>query len=182
MTPGPEQDLSELFTRTRPRLQRMVAKLRIPPAEGEDLVQEAWLTLVRNRERIEKPEAWLVRTLFLMCCIYFRKRRRLSWLQSVDGHLLEDLAPPQSPGQERVELMRDLIALAAVLSQRERHLLHLRFALGLTAAEAAVRLGCRSTSIGKLTARALARARRAAGCRRGLPQAGFADVRIRARD
>lgn len=161
MTPGPKQDLAGLFLRTAPRMKRMVARFRIPAADGEDLVQEAWLTVVRNRERIVDPEAWLVRTLFQMCCIYFRRRRQRQWLQLMDGNLLEDLAPLGQPPQERAVLVRDLLALAALLSQRDCLLLQLRYIFGLTAEETARRLGCRPGSVGKLTARAVARTRRA---------------------
>lgn len=98
-----------------------------------------------------------------MCCIHLRKRRRRRWLQLVDGPHLEALAPLLRPPQERADLKLDLLAVCALLSRRERLLLHLRFGLGLTGKATAARLGCSPASVGKLTERAVAKVRRAAG-------------------
>ena len=161
MTPDAEQGLTDLFTLAGPRLKRIAARFRIPACEAEDLLQDALLATFRNWERLENPEAWFTRTLFLMCCVHFRKWRRRQWLQLMDGHLLEALAPLRRPPQERADLVRDLIAVCALLSQRDRLLLHLRYGLGLTGEETAARIGCRPASVGKLAARAVARARQA---------------------
>ncbi|HWN44662.1 MAG TPA: sigma-70 family RNA polymerase sigma factor [Thermoanaerobaculia bacterium] len=163
MRPGSAEELADLVARAGPRLKRIAARFCIPADEAEDLLQDAWLATVREWEQLENPEAWLTRTVFFLCCIHFRKRRRRQWLQLMDGCLLEALAPLRRPPQERADLIRDLIAVCALLSQRERLLLHLRYGLGLTGAETAERLGCRPASVGKLTERAVARARQAAG-------------------
>ena len=163
MRPGCAEDLADLVVRAGPRLKRIAARFRIPANEAEDLLQDAWLFAVREWERLENPEAWLIRTVFFLCCIHLRKQRRRRWLQLMDGHLLESLAPLLRPPQERAGLMLDLLAVCALLSRRERLLLYLRYGLGLTGAETAARLGCRPASVGKLTERAVAKARQAAG-------------------
>lgn len=163
MRPEASEELAGLVVRAGPRLKRIAARLHIPADEAEDILQDAWLFTVREWERLENPEAWLMRTVFFLCCIHLRKRRRRRWLQLVDGHLLEALAPPRKPPQERADLMRDLIAVCALLSARERLLLHCRYGLGLTCEETAARLGCRPASVAKLAERAVAKARHAAG-------------------
>lgn len=161
MRPGSAEDLADLVVRAGPRLKRIAARFRIPAVEAEDLLQDAWLAAVREWERLENPEAWLIRTVFYLCCIHHRKRRRRQWLQLMGGHLLESLAPPGPPPQERADLVLDLLALCALLSRRERLLLYLRYGLGLTCAETAARLGCRQASMGKMTERAVAKVRQA---------------------
>lgn len=168
MRPDSREELADVFTRAGPRLKRIAARFRISADEVEDLLQDAWLAAVREWERLENPEAWLARTVFFLCCIHFRKRRRRRWLLLMDRYLLEALPPLHRPPQERADLVRDLIAVCALLSQRERLLLHCRYGLGLTCEETAARLGCRPASVGKLTERAVARARSELGPRLGL--------------
>jgi RNA polymerase sigma-70 factor (ECF subfamily) len=159
MSPDGEQAMTELFTRVGPRLERIVAHFRIPAAEAEDLLQEVWLSAVRHWERLENPEAWLSRAFYLICCAHCGRRKKRQRLHYMDVPLLETLAPAEKPAQERTELLRDLSTLAAFLSQRDRLLLQLRYVLGLSCAETAIRLGCRPGSVRKLSARALARMR-----------------------
>lgn len=154
--------IHDVFTTLSPRLKRIVARFRIPPAEAEDLVQEACVALVRNWETVENPEAWLVRTLSRMCCTWLRRQRQRRWLQYLDGEILEAIAPAERPPQERAELFLDLRDLLTVLPRRQQALVALRYGLGMTAEELADRLGCRPSSIGKLNQRALERLRRKA--------------------
>jgi RNA polymerase sigma factor (sigma-70 family) len=150
-----EHRLEEFLERMRPRLRSLVARYRIPLQDAEDLLQQSLLALVYRREEIRNPEAWLLGTLRKTCLLYWRDRRRQIY-EAVDGAILEWLAEPQPPGQEREELWHDLENLMARLPERCRTLLRLRYRVGLDAAEVAARLGYRPSSIGKVTARCLA--------------------------
>ena len=157
-----EQTIAGLLTRLRPRVKWMLASFRIPAAEGEDLVQEAYLSLVLHWPRIVHPEAWLLGALYLRCGCYLRTHRRRQWLQYLDFPLLEAFAPAQGPAQARAELFWDLNTLGALLPPRHRLILQLRYGLGLSTEEIAVRLGYRPGSIRKLSLRAIARIRHSA--------------------
>ncbi|HYU33522.1 MAG TPA: sigma-70 family RNA polymerase sigma factor [Thermoanaerobaculia bacterium] len=152
--------IHDLFITLSPRLKRIVARFRIPPAEAEDLVQEACLALVRHWAAIENPEAWLVRTLSRMCCTWLRRQRQRRWLQYLDEQILEAIAPAEEPPQERAELFLDMETLLAVLPRRSQQLVALRYGLGMTNEEIAARLGYRPASISKLSERVLERLRR----------------------
>jgi RNA polymerase sigma factor (sigma-70 family) len=157
-----DRTIAGLLVRLRPQLKRMLARFRIPEIEGEDLLQEACLSLVRDWPRIENPEAWIMGTFYRQCCVYCRRKRRRQWLQYLDLQLLEAFAQVQRAPQERAELLWDLATSCAFLPRRLRLLLELRYGFGMSAEEIAVQLGYRPSSIRKLSARALAQARRAA--------------------
>lgn len=162
---GAAESVADLFVRMRPRLFAIVARHRIPPADVEDLLQDVFLSLLRSGSLVEAPEPWLVGTLRHRCLQYLRAQRRREWLESLDGQLLDVMAPPREPEQEKAARHRDLATVTAGLPLPLRLLLHLRYGLGLTTDEIAARLGYRPNSVRKLSSRALARARRAAGAR-----------------
>jgi RNA polymerase sigma factor (sigma-70 family) len=161
MSPEAERAALEAVERIGPRLHGILAWFRIPYEDAEELRQEAMLALVRCWERIDCPEGWLIGTMFRLCRRYKRRRRERGWLQPVEEWLLEAWAPLREPEQKRFEVLRDLTAVLRQLEERERILLKLRL-LGLTCDEVAERLGCRPSSVGKMTSRALAEARRVA--------------------
>jgi RNA polymerase sigma factor (sigma-70 family) len=158
MAPDCEQGFVELVERMRPRLKRILASFRVPACDAEDLLQEAFLALVRSWGRIECPEAWLGQTLYRICCTYLTRRRN-GRLQYLDGGSLEGYAPVQRPAQERAELYCDLKRLARLLPRRYQLLLELRYGLGMSSDEIAAQLGYRSSSVRKLSIRALTRLR-----------------------
>lgn len=162
MRPEAERAALDAVERIGPRLQGILAWFRVPREDAEELQQEAMLALVRCWETIDCPEGWLIGTIWRLCRRYHRKRREREWLHSpVESWLLELLAPPSAPDQRRVEILRDLATVLQQLDERERTILKLR-TLGLSCNEVAERLGCKSSSVGKMTSRALAEARRVA--------------------
>jgi RNA polymerase sigma factor (sigma-70 family) len=156
------ESVAGLFLRVRPRLLAIVARHRIPPADAEDLIQDTFVCLLRSKGLIEAPEPWLVGTFRNRCLQYLRARRRSERVQSLDEQLLDAVAPPRKPEQEQTERQRDLATLVAGLPRPFRHLLRLRYGLGLTTEEIAARLGYCPASIRKLASRALERVRRVA--------------------
>jgi RNA polymerase sigma factor (sigma-70 family) len=145
-----------LLERARPRLIGLRASFRIAPQDFEDLVQESLLALWRKRHQVENPEAWLIRALRLECLRYQRKEIRRRQI-AVDGAPLELLAGAEGGD---LGLRFDLQRLVRRLPARQQALIHLRFGLGLTSAEAAQKLGYQPASLKKTTTRCLHALRR----------------------
>jgi RNA polymerase sigma-70 factor (ECF subfamily) len=145
----------ELWERAGPRLKGLLWSYRIPVDDAEDLLQDTFYSLVYSTHEINDPEAWLLGTLKRQCLMYWRKRRR-SLYAAVDETLLEWLATPIAPPQEREQLLADLESLIERLPPKCRKVLRLRFQLGYEPQEVAEKLGYSSTSIGKITQRCLA--------------------------
>jgi RNA polymerase sigma factor (sigma-70 family) len=151
----------ELFlVRIRPQLGRILQRYRIPYQDAEDLLQEALLAAVGKWDTIRSKDAWLAATLSRKCALYWRTRLRRR-VEEVDAARLEDLAPPQRAGQERIDHLRDLRRLLATLEGRHRALVLLRYGAGLSPLEVAERLGYHEASIRKLACRSMARLQKA---------------------
>jgi RNA polymerase sigma factor (sigma-70 family) len=150
-----ELSLEEILERMEPRLKRVLSRYRIPAQDAEDLLQETLLIMISKAGSIRNPEPWLLATLANRCRIYWRKQRSRLW-DLVDSAILELLADVEAPPQERAELRCDLGALLANLPDRCRSVLRLRYGLGCSAAEAAERMGYRTSSLRKVTRRCLA--------------------------
>jgi RNA polymerase sigma factor (sigma-70 family) len=87
--------------------------------------------------------------------MYWRKRRG-SLCEAVDTAILDLLAVPQAPDQEKTDLSTDLSRVLSRLSQRCRSLLRLRYGLGYGPTEVAEQMGYQTSSIRKVTNRCLA--------------------------
>jgi RNA polymerase sigma factor (sigma-70 family) len=150
-----KNSFEELLERVGPRLKGLLWTYRVPTDDAEDLFQDTLASLVYSTHEIHDQEAWLLGTLKRQCLMYWRKRRR-SLYAAVDETLLEWLATPMAPPQEREQLLADLASLIERLPPKCRKVLRLRFLLGYEPQEVAEKLGYSSTSIGKVTHRCLA--------------------------
>jgi RNA polymerase sigma-70 factor (ECF subfamily) len=149
-------ELDQLLQQCRPQLTRVLSRFRVPPQDAEDLLQETFVILISRWDSVRCPEAWLVGTLRNRCIIYWRRQRaRID--EAMDSALLEVLAQPEPPPQEKAELRRDLAAAVGRLPRRQRCLLSLRFAYGCTSQETGERLGYGAGSVRKMTQRCLSR-------------------------
>ncbi len=153
--PELQDSLNQLLLASRPRLERVLRHFEIPPEDAEDILQDAQLTLLYKWEQIRSPESWLVGTLKKKCIMYWRKRRS-SLCDAVDTAILDLVATPISPDQEKAELSFDLNRVLGNLSARCRSLLKLRYGLGYGPSEVAEQMGYRLSSIRKVTNRCLA--------------------------
>jgi RNA polymerase sigma factor (sigma-70 family) len=158
MSPGAERETLAVLERTGPYLRRILSWHGIPADDAEDLKQEAFLALVRCWDGIDNPDGWLIGAVSRLCRKYHVKRKQRGWLQALDARILEALALPREPEQRQFEILWDLRILLRHLRKRERLILRLRFQ-GLSCAEMAERLGCRTSSVSKLSSRAMAQAR-----------------------
>ena len=153
--PELRESLNILLKNSRPRLERVLRNFEIPPEDAEDILQDAQLTLLYKWDKIRSPESWLIGTVKKKCIMYWRKRRG-SLCEAVDTAILDLLAVPQAPDQEKAELTYDLNRVLARLSTRCRSLLKLRYGLGYGPTEVAEQMGYRTSSIRKVTNRCLA--------------------------
>jgi RNA polymerase sigma factor (sigma-70 family) len=153
--PQVEASLEDFLKKVRPRLKALFARYRIPPQDTEDLLQQALLALVYQRQSIRDPEAWLIGTLRNKCLLYWRERRRKLY-DAVDAAVLDCMAEPMAPAQEGADLIRDLTSVLERLPERCRSLLSLRYRQGYEPPELAERLGYSQSSISKITTRCLA--------------------------
>lgn len=166
-SPAPDSSLGleGILERIRPGAIGMLRRYRIPEDDFEDILQEALLIFILRRPEVEEPERWLLGTLRNRCLMYWRDRRRNSFL-TVNSTLLEGAADPRLSRQERASLLRDLKKLLARLPPRYRRVLETRYLQGLTPAETARHLGYRESGIYKIIERgktALAREMRREG-------------------
>lgn len=170
--PSPDdgaETLEELLERIRPRLKKVLRSYDIPVEDAEDVLQDAFLEALRKWDTIRYKDLWLVGAVRFKCSNYW-KRQRSDRLLAMDLLELEELAPPQAPGQEQTEVRLDLQSLTRGLGARHRAALWLRFGAGLSPAEIAERLGYCPSSIRKLTGRCLLRLQRwVAASRDGAP-------------
>lgn len=150
-----EHALEDLLENIQPRLRGVLATFRIPFVDAEDLLQQAVLTFLMKRDEIKDPARWLVGTLRNRCLMYWRSHRRRLY-ESVDVAILEALAEPVAPAQDRLDLASDLNGVLVKLSPRCRSVLRLRYGLGCDPAETARELGYRSSGIYKILERCLA--------------------------
>lgn len=151
----PMSSFDEFLRRMEPRLKRLLGTYRIPPDDAEDVLQQTLLALLYQWDRVRDPECWLIGTLKRHCLMYWRNNRRRIY-SSVDLAVLEWVSDPVAPSQERTDLLCDLESLLDRLPSRCKSLLKLRFRMGFEPPEVALRLGYRTSSIGKITHRCLA--------------------------
>ncbi len=153
--PQVENSLEQFLKKLRPRLKVLFARYRIPPQDTEDILQQALLALVYQRQSVRDPEAWLLGTLRNKCLMYLRDQRRKLY-DAVDSAVLEYMAKPLSPAQENADQLHDLASALEQLPQRCRSVLNLRYRHGYDSQELAARLGYSPASISKITTRCLA--------------------------
>lgn len=150
-----DTSLEDFLKRVRPRLKAQFQRYSIPPQDTEDILQQALLALIYQRQAIRDPEAWLIGTVRNKCLLYWRAHRRKLY-EAVDAAVLECMAEPLQPAQETSDVRRDLAAAIEELPERCRSLLSLRYQQGYEPAEVAERLGYSQSSISKITQRCLA--------------------------
>lgn len=167
--PTSPDDLPALLEQLQPITHRILAYFRIPPWDAEDILQDLSLVTLRRWNEIRQPAPWFLAALRTQCLMYHRARsvadRRFLPLEDL-AQLLEIGAPPlpviPSPA-DQLDTRVDLRCFLRQLSATQRLLLIARHRLGMVDHEAAQLTGLAVGSIRKLTSRALARLRAAAG-------------------
>jgi RNA polymerase sigma factor (sigma-70 family) len=149
-----EVDLAELLRRLSPDLRAILGRFRIPPADADDVVQQALLQYVRKRSQIREPELWLRGAVRNECRMYWRGRsRRLT--VAVDQAVLDVVAAAPGEEPERKILRKGVGRWVASLPRKCQSLLRMRYDLELDVREVADRTGYRPSSVDKVTKRCL---------------------------
>ncbi len=123
-------------------------------AIAHELVHDAFVGLLERWESVERPGAYLSRSVTNACRRHGRRRRRDDEEQVVD---LTDPAGPIGGGTDGVEVADLLLALPF----RQRAAIVLRYYAGLTENEIAEVLECRPGSVGPAIHRGLAKLKEA---------------------
>jgi RNA polymerase sigma factor (sigma-70 family) len=158
LSPAPTENadsFEDFLKAVEPKLKRLLAYHRIPSEDAEDILQQSFLALLYQWERVQVPERWLFGTVRRHCLMHWRATRRKIY-SAVDATILEWLSEPVATPQERRDLLCDLENLIDRLPSRCRQVLRLRYRLGYELQEVANLLGYQPSSIGKVTNRCLA--------------------------
>lgn len=150
------EPLASVFRRCRPRLVRLLAQRLKNSASAEDVAQEAYLRLVAAAVPIHNAEAYLTQTALNLASTHARLEARRAELRAEAHALLwEGL---EHPDTERVHLATDELHRAATtfaqLPPRTQEIMQLVRIDGLSAREAAERLGLSTRAVEKHIARA----------------------------
>ncbi len=127
--PSPHTDrntaIVTLVEELRPGLLTILRHFQIPPADSEDILQDALLLLVRRWDSLQAPAWWLRGTLANRCRLYWRARRSPSgrFIQLVDDETLNLLAGTVPPPQATTPLRLALGPILRRLRPRDRTLL-----------------------------------------------------------
>lgn len=138
--------VSALFEAHYPRLVRLARHLLDEPAQAEDIVMDAFVTLSRRWLSVREPEASFG---YLHAAVVNGSR---SWLRR---RVVARRNPPEPPAtRESAEgdvllglEQHDLVAALRTLPRRQREVLVLRYYEGLSEARIADLLGCSSGSV-----------------------------------
>lgn len=154
-----EEPLEAVLERLRPRLSRVLGLYRIPGQDAEDVLQDALFVALEKWETVRQKDLWLLGTVRYKCILYW-KRRKARREEAMEAPVLESLAEPQRPPQERLELLQQIEIMTGFLEDHHREALWLRYGLGFKTAEVAEHMGYGHSNMRKLLGRSLARLQR----------------------
>jgi RNA polymerase sigma-70 factor, ECF subfamily len=159
---GSRQHIIELYDQLRPLLQAYLSSKGLRKEHSEDVIQEAFLRLVRHileRGADENTQAWLFRVAHNLSMDHHRfERRRLRDREDkVHPANWERIDPAPDPEQKLIlgERMRRFRETFAQLTPKQRHCLLLR-AKGLRYREIALVMGISVQRVGELMQRVTA--------------------------
>ena len=160
------EEVVGLFDQWRDRLLRYVISFGLPVEDGEDVVQEVFLSLFRHlREGRSRSHlrAWTFRVAHNQA---LKRRQRIGSRQLVDEGALPDLLPDPNPSPEdqmaASQRRKRVLAVVSALPEQDRRCLILR-AEGLRYREIAAVLDISLGAVSLSLERCLARLARAAG-------------------
>lgn len=157
------EEIVELYDGIRPSLKAYLSLRGLSTEHSEDVIQEAFLRLVRHSSRRETNDnlrAWIFRVAHNLSMDFHRSRKRLPHSAEIEtDQLLQGrIDPAPNPEQEILlqERRRRLRAAYVQLTPRQRDCLRLR-AKGLRYQEIALVMGVSVQRVGELMQRAISR-------------------------
>jgi RNA polymerase sigma factor (sigma-70 family) len=156
------EEFAELYERTFPRVYAYIASLLRDRAAAEDVTAQAFERAYRKRRSYRAGrgtmEAWLFGIARNAALDELRRRKRRTRLEGDP----EDSGVPSSDDQVELALRRETVRAAlASLDGRERDLIALKFAGGLTNAEIGRILGMSESATGTRLHRTITKLREA---------------------
>src|SRR4051812_40911133 len=157
-----QQGFEDLYRSTFPRVYAYVASLLRDRSAAEDVTALAFERAYRKRSRFsarrESPEAWVFGIARNAALDELRKRKRRARLETEP----EDVWSPGPDEQaERAFQREEVRAALATLDARDRDLIALKFAGGLSNGEIARVLGISETNVGSRLHRTVEKLRKA---------------------
>jgi RNA polymerase sigma-70 factor (ECF subfamily) len=156
------EGFADLYARTFPRVYAYVASLLRDRAAAEDVTAQAFERAYRKRRSYRAGrgtmEAWLFGIARNAALDELRRRKRRAGLEGDP----EDLARPASDDQAELALRREIVRAAlGSLDGRERDLIALKFAGGLSNSEIGRILGMSESAVGTRLHRTITKLREA---------------------
>jgi len=163
-----EVQVIALFDQLRARLLRYALSIGLPSADGEEIIQEAFLSLFQHMQQGRSRhnlQGWLFRVVHNLSLKRVLRNKRCDGGVGLDGSLAEfhlDSRPNPEEQASFTQRQTRLLAVLRALPAQDQHCLRLR-AEGLRYREIAVVLGMSLGSISASLARSLARLERSDG-------------------
>ena len=141
------EDVARLFAAERIPMVHLAALLVGSPAVAEEIVQEAFESVVKRWDSLDRPGAYLRTSVVNKCMSSLRRR-------SVENRFRASAPVLSNPGIP--EQLIELRAALARLSDRQRTVVLLRYFADMPDAQIAETLGVRPATVPSLAHRALA--------------------------
>lgn len=156
---GNRKVFEEVFTYFYPKLIRITAKYICECDEREDIVQETFLFLWENIERLKivSLEAYLYTTVRNKCLNSLKKRRIKDENQIF---LLESYLDTYKDGSNVDGSLKRILELLLTLPESMRHIFECKYLNGLTAAEIAAEMNISTNTVNTQLKRAKIRIKR----------------------
>lgn len=136
--------LAELYEASATRLTRwVVQRFALPPADAEEIVQEAFMLLICTAAAVRSADAWLVHVISRLA----RKRCR--------SHSVTDASLELSSRDADPALVVEVRRLLATLPRQWQEILRLRYMEEMSAPEVAASLGLNPDHVRQISRRAL---------------------------
>ncbi len=126
------ESLTDLFAALESPLLAYAMQLVQQSETAQDLVQEAFVRLHADFETVRQPRPWLYRTIHNLAANHHRKHRKIVPLvqgEGDDGATIDwpDDAPAPDQALQRLEAADQTRRCLAMLDERSRHLIRLKF-------------------------------------------------------
>jgi len=137
---GDGEALRALFLRWQPRLLRLAWRLTGEAEAARDVVQDAWVAIVRSMRRLDDParfRAWACRIVGNRCADWTRRRvvRRGATKPWNAATVADAAAPPSDP--DAADEAAEMRSALAALPGEQRAILSLHYLEGMGVAEIA---------------------------------------------
>jgi RNA polymerase sigma factor (sigma-70 family) len=157
--PSPPPSLAELFAALEGALLVYAQNLVKDNETAQDIVQEAFIKLHRDIEKVRQPRPWLYRTVHNLAMNQLRSRQKLVPMHAVEHESQQwpDNGPLPDAQITRLEAIGQTRLCLEALDARSRELVRLKFEEGLSYQEISQRANLSISNVGYVLHHALKR-------------------------